>query len=610
MIKSLYTIGKVLKDKYPEYFEPWGNPFRDDEENAKVIVANIKNGKLEDNLEEENFRSEMIHKYLFRKLSGSRGTYLVPTLNFYNKITNKDFDRLKRVLENNIQFILKYLKSDKASITELYKELRKKLRILNLNRDNKYLFTIKIDDKYLGEIEEFRNIIIEKAYSKYFKTETYTSKGENKICSVTYQQSDAVWGKVDTLGFTVNDSTFVRNGFDQNHSYKMFPVSPDAAIILEGTRRIIIEKFKGSQYYLSGLNYFILPHFVNVNDSLMKEILDIFMGKVSIDLQDKSKTLFENEVLLNEIISEEKLNKNNIYYDIFFYQINKVQFLIKLHLNDVLPSRLRKIFEIKNRLENFYKNLTRVIIHKNKKTEKVIDSFITFNTFKKYYSTVVKKKSIFHPTFFKIIESVFYGNYLNEIEILNSFLIQIISDFKNRNSDKYAFSQTVKESFVLYQFLFQLNLFKNKKYMEIQDDQKISLNIEEFINQHPDFFDSDYKKAIFMLGCLTKKLLFVQYSNLKNTPFEKELNNLSIDDKILNKILTKIKAKLINYRTSFPKLEQEIAKLIVNKENISRETISYIFTLGLIMENEFNEERKRQNKDKKTELESKENNKE
>lgn len=24
MIKSLYEKGKVLKDKYPEYFEPWG----------------------------------------------------------------------------------------------------------------------------------------------------------------------------------------------------------------------------------------------------------------------------------------------------------------------------------------------------------------------------------------------------------------------------------------------------------------------------------------------------------------------------------------------------------------------------------------------------------
>lgn len=68
MIKSLYEIGKVLKKEFPEYFKPWGNPFPNQE--AKVIVANIRNGKLQTDLEIEDFKDNYVDKYLYRKVQG------------------------------------------------------------------------------------------------------------------------------------------------------------------------------------------------------------------------------------------------------------------------------------------------------------------------------------------------------------------------------------------------------------------------------------------------------------------------------------------------------------------------------------------------------------
>jgi len=586
MIKSLYNIGLILKDKYPEYYEPWSNPFPNQE--AKVIIANICNGKQTGELEIEDFRNEFVNKYLYRKVQGANGTNLVPTFFLQvasDKVTQKaNIDKLIKKINqslknNNHNFI------DDNGI----ENIKKKLGETNLDHNRRYLFTMKIDGKYFGEYDEFINLFYRDAYSKY----SNKSSSKNKLCSVTYTKSDEVWGRVDTLGFTIDDLTFSRNSFIPADSYKMFPVSPEAVKILEGTKRIVLEKFSSKQYYFSGLNYFVIPHFINMQTELMKEIIEIFINKVNIELTERNKSLIENEVLLNEIINDEKLSKNNVYYDIFFYQINNAQFLIKLHLTDVLPSRIKKLFKVKNSIETKYNIILKRIFYKGKAVDNVDNFFITFYLFKKYFSEIVNKKTIFHPTFFKILEAVFYGYYLNEEVVLKAFIKQIITDFKNRNDNKYAFAQTVKESFALYQFLFQLNLFKNKYYMEAQNtNSTVALDMDAFINQHPNFFDSEYKKGVFMLGVLTSKLLAKQRSKLKNEPFLKNLNNLLLDNSEIQKLLPKLINKIREYDMSHytRELEGKIAKALTNDGDLNKTEISYLFTLGMIMGNEFDKE--------------------
>jgi len=585
VIKTLYNIGLILKEQYPEYFEPWSNPFPNQE--AKVIVANIHDGKVTGELEFEDYRSEFVNKYLYRKVQGANGTNLVPTL-FLQVVSDKVIQKgnLDKLIKKIKQSVKNYEHNfiDDNSI----EEIKNKITEMNLDYTSRYLFTMKIDGKYFGEYDEYRNLFYSDAYSKYSRK----SSAKNKLCSVTYANSDEVWGRVDTLGFTIDDITFSRNGFIPTDSYKMFPASPDAVKILEGSKRIVLEKFSSRQFYFSGLNYFALPHFVNMKPELMKEIIEIFLNKVKIELTERNKSLINNEVLLNEIINDEKLSKNNVYYDIFFYQINNAQFLIKLHLSDVLPSRLKNIFKIKNDIETNYNSILKRVFDKGKANENIDNFFITFNLFKKYFSDIVNKKTIFQPTFFKLFEAVFYGNYLNEEVLLKAFLKRIISDFKSRAENKYAFAQTVKESFALHQFLYQLNLFKNIIYMETTDNKSVSLELDGFINQHPNFFDSEYKKGVFMLGVLTSKLLAKQRSKLKNEPFLKNLNNLSIDNSEIKKILPKLINKIREYDISHytRELEGRIAKALTKDEDLNKTEISYLFTLGIIMGNEFDKE--------------------
>jgi CRISPR-associated protein Csh1 len=122
---------------------------------------------------------------------------------------------------------------------------------------------------------------------------------------------------------------------------------------------------------------------------------------------------------------------------------------------------------------------------------------------------------------------------------------------------------------------------------KIPEVNPIELVTKQFIDQHKHFFDSPYKKGVFLLGCLTKRLLSKQYQKLKNEPFFKQLNGLNIDEKQIQTIFPKLVNKLHEYEANLPNLEQEIAAALVKRSDLSKAETSYVFTLGLTMQGEF-----------------------
>jgi len=597
MIKSLYKIGQVIKQDYPEYFQPWSNPFPKKVDAARVIVIPIKNKQIKYPIEVEYFKLDMVNKYLYRKVQGANGTNLVPTFLFqYEVKEEKRKDNIRKVLKK-VKASIKNNKHDFLDPEQINEELTEALIALSLNKDNRYLLTFTIDGKYFGENPDYTSLFEKEAYDKYSK-----SSAKNKVCSITYEQSDIVWGRIDTLGFTINDKPFNRNGFNNKDSYKMFPASPDAVKILEGARKFVLEKFS---YNFYGMKYFILPHFISSGDEIMKEVLETFVNKATIIplAIDRGKSIIENEDILNEIIKEESLSGVGIYYDLFFYQPNNAQFLIKLHLSDVLPSQLKKIFLTKESIEEKYKQITKIFIpKKGKKEEQTIPFHITFGKIKDYFSKKVKTDTVFHPYFFKILEAVFHNNSLNEAQIIKAFFAKIQSDFKNRRDNTFLWQQSTKESFSIYQFFSQLNLFKNQSNIKTMDTSPVALDIHEFIAQHEDFFkDNDFKKGVFMIACITEKLLEKQRAKFSNEPFLKNLNGLNIDEKQLKKLLPKLMNKINEYKKEtndkfkfYPnelkyieELSAQAANGIMYPTSLNRADISYVFTLGMIMQKEF-----------------------
>ncbi len=611
MINSLYKIGKVLKKEYPEYFQPWMNPFPRNEEDARVITISVKNGIIQYPIAIDYFKTGKVNKYLYRKVLGANGTNLVPTFLFqYETKEEKLKDSIRKVLKK-VKASLKNYKHDFISGDQINNELSAEILKLPFNKENRYLLTFKIDGKYFGEFQEHLELFEKEAYDKYRNKSSAT----NKLCAITYQQSEEVWGRIDTLGFTVNDKPFNRNGFNDKDSYKMFPAAPAAVKILEGASKFVFQRFSNNFY---GMKYFILPHFITSKEEVIEEVLEEFINKTTaIPLSiDESKSIIGNERILNQIITEEKLSKGAIYYDIFFYQPNNAQFLIKLHLSDVLPSQLKHIFETKTIIEKRYKKINDVVIPKKGKKEEVFIPFhITFRKIKVFFSKKVKTDTVFHPYFFKILESVFYNNSLNESQILKVFMTKIQSDFKNRREYAFQWQQSTKESFALYQFFYQLNLFKNQTNMETDNSSIVTLTYESFLLQHKSFFKDDlFLKGVFALACITEKLLEKQYKKFDgNQPFYKNLNGLNLDKNQIKKILPKLTNKINEYKREtnndykfygneikyINDLSAQAANGLLTDSEISRTDISYVFSLGMIMQKEFTKQQIEENNRKK-----------
>jgi len=181
---------------------------------------------------------------------------------------------------------------------------------------------------------------------------------------------------------------------------------------------------------------------------------------------------------------------------------------------------------------------------------------------------------------------------------------KIRDDFISGNSTK---ASTLK-AFMLLNYLNILGLIKLKGRTEMNNKEaeesweisegatsdkgkEMNQKIGSFFSRFGDFFDSDAKKAIFLEGVLTQKLLNIQrlpeVSNAQpgKEPFRPRLKGLKLDEKQVKKLLPEIQNKLEEYGKNYYRtLESIISKHFVSAGNgwkISNDEISFYFVLGM-----------------------------
>ena len=618
MIKSFYDAGKRLSqlDDYKDYFRPWANPFPKLRGEAEVIVAEINNGQLEPDLKLEKFRTGLVDKYLFREAK-SRDTNLVPTFYLYP-------DSKPDVQAENIRKMVERIRQSKKRFnhtfitTDQIGAIERMLQAYPLSKQVRYLFTMKINGQYFGDIQANRDLFISDAYQKY----SAESSAIDKVCAVTYETSPEVWGRVDTLGFAVTDVAFARNGFNTAESYKMFPVSPDVVKTLEGAKRIIFDKLSRNFF---NMKYFVMPRFLQkVSDDSAELLWNEFLTTCSTDsvaLSSQFRPLVNNETVIGAILESETLSLDTVYYDIFFYEVNKAQFAIKLHVSDVLPSRFRRIMRTKEAIDRHYDTVIDLMPTFEKgKFEK---SITTFAGIKDYFAKKVKvngkEKWVFHPYFFRIVEAVFYNQELDREQLLRAFMDTIKVSFKNSGELPYQFSRDVRHTFVLFQFFYHLKLLSFSG-MEPIDPRPIGLTLKTFVQQHPDLLKNPLRLAAFYLGCEVEMLLAKQRNYYGNEPFRQHLNGLNLDTEYLRSIHRKLTNKISEYANTGEKdkryfhsrelaqiemLDVHIGPAIMMADNsLTKADLSYAFVVGMAMQKEFSKEYWRQykllNKDNQT----------
>lgn len=462
MIVTLYKFADLLKDenKLKVYFSPAKNPFDGREAKGKVLVGEIKDGKFSGfNL--ENFKPDFIQNYLYRRIS-PRGTGIVPTLYVNLSVPDKNG---KTGIEKTGEKLLSALQNNADLIPIFNKEeLITSFLQFDFNSDYSYIVTLKLNGKWFGEVDELRKRFLKKSYEKYYEQPSKgKSIGEDQVCSITGQKA-TVYGFVNTLGFAIDSQAFIRNGFDTSSGYKMFPVSEDAIPVLEGARAILENQVAASFY--GNIKYAVLPHFVFQPDKeKAKYIVRKFLNKAAFNAdakQDGGAKAFINdtESILEAIFIDGDLKRHDIYYSILFFEQQQAQFKINLELSDVLPSRISKVLEAKEKAQKKYQRFT---TYKTKDGD--LKSYrITLFRFRKYFSTGEKNTQ---PAFYKLINSIFTGQSYDDSKLLKLVLNSWKSSFKKNYHDKEnAFNYLVKSTLANLYFLHLLGIFKQNHTMK------------------------------------------------------------------------------------------------------------------------------------------------
>lgn len=582
MLNAFYELGKLWVEKENiDKFEILIDASKLKKYTKKVLVVKVKetnNGFVYDGVIERDYDSNDNLKYLY-KTGSSRGTDITPTCIITDleekTLPNKFFKWFEKNEKANdlIKYLNNTLSDYKLDIT-----LDLKDKYENIQEKNNVLLTIAIETqgqlKYIGDYDFFCDILVDNASSKYNKK--ISGEGACFLCDCEKE----VFGlAASSIGFKFSTPDKKGNvpGLNEKEHWKQLPICQDCVLYLEAGKRFVEKYLNFSDF---GLRYYVIPKF-------------LFKPKESFDKIYKFVTLKEdihyNEQLLNhedrlvKIVSE--LN-DVIEFKFLYYKSSNNSFDILAYVESVLPSWMKKIYDTQysiSQYDFFSEDNVKKIFSKDAVgdfityTNNINDNFTvtSFNWFYSYLRDFFNNFS--SKLYLEMVTSVLAGKKVDYNFLLSSFLGRIRDSWKNGYDIKY----NVLKSFCLILLFNNLDLIKGGKLMNI--DLDVSETLKEDSSLLDEFIDAPDKRAVFLLGCLTRRLTSKQYKELGSSPFINKLWGLNLDKDKVMKLYPMVINKLREYETAIPLLEENISANFLYAENkwkISRDEISYYFSLG------------------------------
>ncbi len=604
MIEAIKEIGEYSLEKSGRRLEyPTDIVIEDPDSNGTYKhILGIRVNKNEKGfeyagIELEEYSKSKIKQYLYKQ-DAARGTDFTPT----GRVTEIDKTFKNKILlwftnitkENQIVFIddeIEFLKGLnyclKSNTDAILSDL--KIKYNTLDKKDRSIITLLIyspDKKYIGDFPVFRRILLENTSNGYYQKYGKESKSTSRVCSVCRKKSEEVFGFVGTYEFyTVDKPGFVSGGFDQSLAWKNYPVCLNCALTLEEGKKYI---FENSKFRFYGFDYYVIPKLLNQNkrDDIFR-ILEDFKGKDPKFEKKYIRLLDANEEeILSKLAEKENFFNNNL----LIYQKDNSAFRILLYIEDILPSRLRTLFQAKEKVDK--QSIFKDYILKDDRT-------MEFN-FGNIFSFFPKSKEQDLSSYFlEITNKIFTNKKIDYSFLMWGIIKKIRREFQDETKPtKYL---TLK-GFQLLIYLNELELLDNFNGGKNMNEKSITnllqgtnLQLEEKVNilfkEFPDFFNKDSKKAIFLEGVLTQYLLNIQYNDRKATPFRVKLQGLKLDEKHIKKLLPEIQNKLEEYGKNYYKnLEFLIGKYMVQSGEgwkMSNDEISFYFVLGMNLSNLF-----------------------
>jgi CRISPR-associated protein Csh1 len=507
-----------------------------------------------------DFDKNRVWIYCYREGS-SNGPDITPT----SRTTKKKIDDiLNKTLKKKIfawfknhhdkkDLFSKIYSSLKSNEDKIKQDIKQQLKNINFNKTS-LLITIKVDTKYIGEMEDFKNFMVDYFLSEKVKL----SSSKNKVCSICGELKEEVFTTSEIYKFyNLDKECYISSGFKKENAWKNFPICEECFLKLETGKKIIEENLT---FKFSGLNYYLIPKvLINPENEAVLTIIEIL--KKSKDRKDFAK----NEDLILTDIS--KYNDFITLYFLFLKKDNQAD-RIQLLIEDVMPSRIRKI------------------VNTEEKIRKLFDNKFNFTLISEFFKDNTNK------LLFEIIDAIFRGGKLDRLLLYRKILASLNS---NLHENERSFIKRMKDSLSVIRFFEELGL------LHYGGD---NMNEDKFEEIYEKFkgLDTPAKRGIFLLGTLTQWLLSLQaYERDGSTPFVKNLKGLNMNIQDIKGLLPKIIDKFIaydNHTQSVRELEKEISKSLLLEPNpkLSIEEINFIFATGMALYDEVKSKLKEEDK--------------
>lgn len=527
-------------------------------------------------VEYRGFRVESLNKYLYRSGPGARGADVTPTAKLTvaektvpNKIikavkdgvdfAKKGFQQERDQLDKIHQALVVNEKQIVADVQSLKKSLGKEGSKVILS----LLVCVGDQEKWVGDWEIFRHKF--QADCEKLFAEKYSKKavGKDQVCAVCLRKTE-VFGFTSTFPFyTLDKPGYVAGGFRQQDAWKNYPVCFDCGAKLELGKKYLEKNFTKTFYSRPLL---IVPKTLweeDLEDVLLHLNARLNPRRVSSD-EDKNKAnaLLSIGFAEDEIVESLAEMGQEVTYNLLFFEEKQsgAVFNIQLNIEDVLPSRLRYIYEHLNG-ETGVNNLGQ--FRRFPVGKKDITFKLTIGIFNELFPYKTHNRN-----FLEMIYSLITGKSID-----SRFLLQMIMAKINQQFNKSDNAQDPKkfyDSFIAwryYQLVIYLgrmgllpDLFKNAggefpmallaKYQRV-DYISTEAMFEDFFGRQSGLYNHSAAKGCFMLGYLAQHLIGFQKRVLNRTPFKVKLRGLKLSERDVRGLVADLSAKFMDYEDAF-----------------------------------------------------------
>jgi CRISPR-associated protein Csh1 len=573
-----------------------------------VFSLSEQNGHLScrfEGVDVEKVSETTYPKYLYRGGSPRGGdiTFTTKAGDLAKKLNTLLTVQLKNTIAlcrlNNYQKDLNLLLTLQHRLTAEYdiilNALQRAYGQMDKKRQQQSGFSIRIESdgvrSYLADFSIFQQQILLSGTSG--KSEKYgvTSQGKDQYCSVCLEKKPLLHGFASPFKYaTVDKPGMVSGFFDQRGNWKNYPICSDCSLEFEYGQKYVAQKLKK---YFYGSNYFAIPKTVLRTDTDGLEKALKLITNLEFQLSEAEKEKWIEDRIMQEIGKED----NYFTLNLLFFEENPTTkaIKIKLLLEEILPSRFRKLFSEIPAIVNpnpLYKAAYRI-------KKEPHDLAFSFSLFKQFYE----------DNFYGIVNDVFVGRPINRQTLYSRFMAQIRANYsKAQTSDGYVepAGLTILKAHLLLNYLAHLSLISTNQTITMQteeltdearSDEKYGRAFDEmlfrqFVEKNKGtFFNNDAQVGVFALGVLVKLLLNIQRNKLNGaSPFENKLKGYNLNAETLRTIYRETLDKLEQYRKPgkrYDELRQIISEYFtINNHRLSlmpNNELSFCFVAGLEM---------------------------